>query len=581
VKPPSLDDSRMQEKTRIYIRKLKKAGERILPLLDNETAKSLKESLGRLEMSESNLVILGQFKRGKSTLANCFLRKKILPCSAVPLTALITEIRYRDKEGLLIEYNDEGEELPLASLHKFVTERENPKNKKNIKHVTVFCNSEFLRKGVVLIDTPGLGSTFTHNTNTTEEYVKNCDVAVFVMSADSPLSLGELEFIKRIRTYTPRIFFVLNKMDYLSKEQLEEVQHHIESELESVGINAKLTTISANLALDAVLVKNERSFEKSGVKKLERMLIEFLSSEKETVLLESTRLKILAATRTLRNELSSRYAILQLDEKNIKGRMDEFEEETENVLQSGRIYSTVIDEEFSIILEGITNDLESTKSIFSRKIYKKLRDMVEHSEIKTNSGLVDLTNQLLKQHIEEELSLWWEAEDKKIRAKIDYMETKYFRENEKLVSRLIKITKGLFDFQFQPANAKCSIDYETDFYFKIDGMYEGMYRPKPEMLLPNPIFKKLLLGDLQKRVDEQVDKNCGRIRYDYLQRLEIGKNRFKELQLKTLEDMKKEIEWGLQTGIAIASSSISEKSRQTQRIRKELDLIDKVDRELS
>ena len=559
---------------------MQKAGESLMPLLEGGTAISLRESLARLASSESNLVLLGQFKRGKSTIANCLLGRDLLPYAAVPLTGLVTEVRFGETEEIVVHYNDGGEaRFPLTFLSGFVSERENPRNVKNVGKIVVFCGSAFLKRGVLLIDTPGFGSTFVHNTQTTETYLKNCDAAVFVMSADSPLSLEEVGFIRQVRAYAPKIIFVLNKVDYLSSEDAAEVRTHIGGELAKIGVTTRLIPLSARLALDAILNRNNRAIRKSGIRELERTIIKFLSYEKEDALLESVRLKLMAASCMLHNKLASEHAALQLDSESLQEKIAEFKEESVSAVKSGRMRLAGIDEEFSGILSEITGDLESAKQSISRKIYAKIRREIERSRVSANSRLAELTDILLRQCIEKELSDWWKVEDGKIHQKIRVIESEYSKETEKIGLKLSRISEGIFDFKLKQLPVECTIDYDTDFYFKIDGVNPASLAPNFEMLLPNPLFRKRLLGNLNAKVNEELEINCGRIRYDYLQRLKTGKENFQKLQAKALEEMILQIEEGFKSGLQLASSSISEKSGRAEYIKAQLDVLDEINKE--
>ena len=46
------------------------------------------------------VVVVGLFKRGKSTLINTLLEKNILPSSVTPVTAVITIVEYHEKSGV-------------------------------------------------------------------------------------------------------------------------------------------------------------------------------------------------------------------------------------------------------------------------------------------------------------------------------------------------------------------------------------------------------------------------------------------------------------------------------------------------
>lgn len=115
-----------------------------------------------------HLAVLGQFKRGKSTLLNALAGEPILPVGVVPLTAAPTFIQYGETPKVSVKYQDgrKADEFTGASttersayLARFVTEKGNPQNRVGVAEVEVFLPAPILAGGVVLIDTPGIGST--------------------------------------------------------------------------------------------------------------------------------------------------------------------------------------------------------------------------------------------------------------------------------------------------------------------------------------------------------------------------------------------------------------------------------------
>ena len=70
----------------------------------------------RVAEDRFNLVVLGEFKRGKSTLINALLRRNVLPTGVVPLTSVVTTIAAGEDDRLRIYFEDgREEERPLAS----------------------------------------------------------------------------------------------------------------------------------------------------------------------------------------------------------------------------------------------------------------------------------------------------------------------------------------------------------------------------------------------------------------------------------------------------------------------------------
>ncbi len=83
----------------------------------------------------------------------------------------------------------------MAALEDLVTERRNPGNRRNLTSVTVLLDVPVLARGVELVDTPGIGSVYAHNTTAAETALEEMDAAVFVLTADPPVSASERELM--------------------------------------------------------------------------------------------------------------------------------------------------------------------------------------------------------------------------------------------------------------------------------------------------------------------------------------------------------------------------------------------------
>jgi small GTP-binding protein len=171
----------------------------------------------RLYEGRLRVLVAGEAKRGKSTLVNALLGRLVLPMGVTPLTALATTVRYGQDEGATAVFRDgRSQSFPLSALEDLVTERGNPENRRNLVSVTVVVDAPVLVRGVELVDTPGMGSVYAHNTATAEAALDTMDVAVFVLTADPPVSASERELMARVAELSVTMFVVLNKADYLA-----------------------------------------------------------------------------------------------------------------------------------------------------------------------------------------------------------------------------------------------------------------------------------------------------------------------------------------------------------------------------
>jgi len=542
---------------------------------DKKAVKTLADVAERLNNLEFNLVLLGQFNRGKSTLANCLLGKEILPIGVVPLTSIVTEIRHGEKEEIRIYSSGDEKVYPITKLREFVTEKHNPKNKKKVERVVVFCKSDFLKNNVVLIDTPGISSTLLHNTKVTQDYLPNCDAAVLLISADSPLSNDELEFVKSIRRYAPKLFIVLNKSDYVSKKELSEMIEHVESELSRLGIDADVVSVSSKLGLEAKIKRNKKLLKSSGILRLENDLTAFLSKSKSSALLESARLKLNAISKSLYNRLQSEYIATGMTVRSIAKKSAEFNEQYEAIRHSALLYSSSLDSEFEKLMSQINEDMESAKRVIVKSIYDKAVADIETK--KDGTKFIDFVNSLLEKHVKNELAIWRKSEDKKIMKILGEIERRYAYLINDTNRRLKDASSHIFRFTPKQMSPKYDTNFRTAFYFKVESFGSESLLIPTISILPLGIQRKKILGELEEKIAHNVDVNLSRIRhFDYHQRLEKGKENFKSSLLKCLESTKKEIETGLRKGKDIAKLTIEEKKDIMKNLNKKLSVLSEI-----
>jgi GTP-binding protein EngB required for normal cell division len=204
----------------------------------------------RLDAARLRVLVAGEAKRGKSTLVNAMLGRQVLPSGVTPLTAVTTTVRYGDDERAEVRFLDgHDEKHPLAALTDLVTERGNPGNRRGIAGVTVYLAAPVLAGGVELVDTPGTGSVFEWGTETAYEALRSMDAAVFVLTADPPVSASERDLLGEVAGLSVRAFAVLNKADHLDAAGLAEALEFTRRVLGEAGHAGTVYPMSARAAL--------------------------------------------------------------------------------------------------------------------------------------------------------------------------------------------------------------------------------------------------------------------------------------------------------------------------------------------
>lgn len=246
---------------------------------------AVRDIYARLAEDRFNLVVVGRFSRGKTSLMNAMLGTNRLPTGIVPVTSVITTVAYGTDEKVVLYYYNSNlfMDIRLDQLPDYITERGNPGNVKAIRTAEVQLPAEILRRGFHFIDTPGLGSSIIENTRTTEAFLPEADAFVLVTSYDSPLSEEEQRVLRIIHESGRRVFLVVNKQDAANQAERQEALLHLQQQLAQLFADVPpLFSLSARQGLASRMAGDSVSLRESGLPALEAALIDFLVNDKRT-----------------------------------------------------------------------------------------------------------------------------------------------------------------------------------------------------------------------------------------------------------------------------------------------------------
>ncbi len=178
----------------------------------------------RLQQPVLRLLVLGDVKRGKSTVLNALLGATVLPSAAHPCTAVITVLRYGPSAQVILEFNHgrSPETLAIEDFHRHYTlSSANNTAFDNVAQAVIEYPSPLLQTGVEIVDSPGLNDTEQLNARSLT-YLSTCHAVLFVMRAVQPCTLTEQRYIHTHLTgkgITP--FFLLNGWDEIQASLLD------------------------------------------------------------------------------------------------------------------------------------------------------------------------------------------------------------------------------------------------------------------------------------------------------------------------------------------------------------------------
>jgi len=299
--------------------------------------------IDRVKKQAFSVAIVGEFKRGKSTLINAFLGSEILPSDILPCSATLNRVTHGLKPQLKIRFKDgREEELEIDRLKEYVTKLtpESEETATTIEEATVYY--PIRHDNVDIIDTPGLNDDISM-TAVTLSVLPRVEAAVMVMMAPAVFSAYERDFLenKLLTNDLGRVIFVVNAIDRCTKpgdkerlleNAVDRLQKYILSRAEEqfgkdsedykvyikkIG-KPKVFGISAEQALAAKLNADEEALVQSGFAKFQTALEEFLTTGQGAVRLQ------VAVNRAIASG-SEILAAINIQENALEMRREEFD----------------------------------------------------------------------------------------------------------------------------------------------------------------------------------------------------------------------------------------------------------------
>jgi hypothetical protein len=257
-------------------------------LLSDERVRALADILERWTGRRFAVLIVGEFKRGKSTLLNALVGEDLLPTGVAPVTAVATGVRSGPRRRAVARFRDGTErEVPPEEVGDYVDEARNPGNRRGVVRVDVEL-PEGPPPGVVIVDVPGLGSIHRHNTESALAALPDADAALVVASVDPPVGEAELRLLRAVSEHAAHVEVVLNKVDYLGNEDRKAAEEFTRGALGREGFpDTRVWPVSARDGLQARLADDAVGWRRSGMEGLSDHLERFLRAERTALLARS------------------------------------------------------------------------------------------------------------------------------------------------------------------------------------------------------------------------------------------------------------------------------------------------------
>lgn len=276
-----------QEKKQETMEILKKTCDAV----ESETIKHfIEQKLKNLQEDRFIISVFGHFSNGKSKFLNTLMgfETQVLVEDELACTATITRLcapeRKEHANHAEVIFMDETKKVvPMEELAQYSSRKEDYGVEGKIRQVSLFIDSEYLKNGVEIVDTPGFNSVLSIHTDIARNYVEKSDASIFLFATDKPGSEPEFTFLKHVRHYMNRIFFIMNKIDLCDySDNVDKLADDLKEKMHLMKIPMQGKTIypiSAKWAQETIGQPNEEKRQKSRFDVFVQALNTYLTNE--------------------------------------------------------------------------------------------------------------------------------------------------------------------------------------------------------------------------------------------------------------------------------------------------------------
>lgn len=486
------------------------------------------------------IVVLGQFKRGKSSLLNAFAGERVFPTGLLPLTAVATRLVRGPRAVRVTERNGDAQSLPIDRVEEFVSERKNPGNRRGVAEVEISMPLPDWTEGVTFVDSPGIGSPHDANTAAARALLPHADAAIFVLSPDPSITSNEIEFLTEVSPHATKFFFVLNKSDLVAPDERDDLAAYLREILERrCGFpNVRLFPVSAKLALEAAESGDAALRARSGLPTLWEEIHRFVGPERTDSVERVVERRTQRYAERIRGLIDLAVTASQLTREEFATRLRGLEEGIATVRSELRATQAMLREE-------VTTFSGRMQAEPSRRLEPRAAEVVAKLDrhlAETRGGTAGAAVHRFEAELQKEVravvdparrALALEAQQELERIALEF--------ESRLKRWLVDLGRRVaqeFGVELPELAVEGSLAASEQYSDRVERMYEGTMAGQTALLLPSGLLRRRLRSRLPRIVQEELDAQAGRLASDLVERL--GKS-WESLRSHAAEQLERDV----------------------------------------
>jgi len=487
-----------------------------------ELAGEIAEAAGALGRGELTVAVLGQFKRGKSSILNAFAGRPAFPVGILPTTAVPTALVRGPDEVRVLHTSGQTERVPLDRVIEFVSEQHNPGNRRGVARVVVSQPLPEWTQGITFVDSPGIGSASDANTRSARALLPSVDAAIFVLSPDPPITAPEIAFLSDVSAQAAKFFFVVNKIDLLGPAERVELLDYLGSVLrERCGFGSvRLFPTSARLGLADPGPGPAADRTASGLPELWEALRTFLGPGRREAVQRVLRVRVRQFATRLDGWIALAVNASQLASDERERRWAALARGMDDLRIEHRATQAMIEGELRSLEADLPARLSAESTVRVPRITSALRARIPHLAARTAGGLAGAFDEAFRAGVRPEVAEIRSAVTQGVEADLSRLGNLFEERIRRAAERLRALVAQEFGVELAPPAVHVVLGGSARYSDRVEGLFEGTFAGQTVLILPARVLRPGLLRRTPQLVEEEMSAQSGRLRSDLVERIE-------------------------------------------------------------
>jgi len=252
----------------------------------------------RLSDPSVRVLVVGEFKQGKSQLINALVNAPVCPVDDDVATAVPMEVRYgaQPAAAILLASRSAAVDGGLAEPDQVdvaidavagsIGGRVERADGRTVVGAKALLPRAILQDGLVFVDTPGVGGLASSHSASTLAALPTADAVILVSDASSEFTAPEVTFLRQALAACPTVALVLSKTDLFP--DWRRVRDLDGGHVERLDLRLPIIPVSSSLRLAAAARGDASLNEESGFPALVRYLRAEVLGRRDQLLARST-----------------------------------------------------------------------------------------------------------------------------------------------------------------------------------------------------------------------------------------------------------------------------------------------------